>query len=121
VARASLALGRCLERATVAEADIGPEGPAATIAGPKPHAQTRTKGSTGRKGFSERGPWRDWLVIAVPAVTSFVVGGYEIGGPSLWRGGADTQDAIGRAVGQNFALLVHTDAGPRGYDVPMHV
>jgi mannosyltransferase len=100
----------------VAETDIGPEGPAATIAGPTP----RATGSTGPKRPTSLGWWGDWLVIAVPAVTSFVVGGYEIGGPSLWRDEAYTKDVIGRPLGQIFALLGHMDAVHGGYYVLMH-
>jgi len=65
--------------------------------------------------------WADWLVIAVPAVTAFVVGGYEIGGPSLWRDEAYTRDAITRPVGRIFALLAHTDAVHGAYYLLMHV
>jgi mannosyltransferase len=65
--------------------------------------------------------WADWLVIAVPAVTAFVVGGYEIGGPSLWRDEAYTRDAITRPVGKIFALLDHTDAVHGAYYLLMHV
>ena len=65
--------------------------------------------------------WADWLVIAVPAVTAFVVGGYEIGGPSLWRDEAYTRDAITRPVGKIFALLAHTDAVHGAYYLLMHV
>jgi mannosyltransferase len=64
--------------------------------------------------------WADWLVIAVPAVTALVVGGYEIGGPSLWRDEAYTRDAITRPVGKIFALLAHTDAVHGAYYLLMH-
>jgi len=60
-------------------------------------------------------------VIGVPAVTSFVVGGYEIGGPSLWRDEAYTKDAISRPVGQIFTMLGHMDAVHGAYYVLMHV
>jgi mannosyltransferase len=62
-----------------------------------------------------------WLVIAIPSVTSFVVGGYEIGGPSLWRDEAYTKDAITRPVGQIFTLLGHQDAVHGAYYLLMHV
>jgi mannosyltransferase len=62
-----------------------------------------------------------WLVIGVPAVTSFVVGGYEIGGPSLWRDEAYTKDAIARPVSQIFTLLGHMDAVHGAYYLLMHV
>ncbi|MDQ2813141.1 MAG: glycosyltransferase family 39 protein [Actinomycetota bacterium] len=67
--------------------------------------------------------WRrpGWLVVVVPAAVSFVVGGYQIGGPSLWRDEAYTKDAIGRSVSQIFALLGHQDAVHGGYYLLMHV
>jgi mannosyltransferase len=92
---------------------------------------------TAERGLARRGPakpgqavpnepkglprWADWLVIAVPAATAFVVGGYEIGGPSLWRDEAYTRDAITRPVGKIFALLAHTDAVHGAYYLLMHV
>jgi mannosyltransferase len=63
----------------------------------------------------------DWLVVAVPAAISLVVGGYEIGGPSLWRDEAYTRDAISRPVSQIFTLLGHTDAVHGAYYLFMHV
>jgi mannosyltransferase len=62
-----------------------------------------------------------WLVIGVPAVTSFLVGGYEIGGPSLWRDEAYTKDAITRPVGQIVTMLGHMDAVHGAYYLLMHV
>jgi mannosyltransferase len=92
---------------------------------------------TAERGLAQRGPtepeqavpketrglarWADWLVIVVPAVTAFVVGGYEIGGPSLWRDEAYTRDAITRPVGKIFALLAHTDAVHGAYYLLVHV
>ena len=77
----------------------------------------------GRHPVPSRGArrWIDWLVIAVPAATAFVVGGYEIGGPSLWRDEAYTKDAITRSVSQIFALLGHQDAVHGAYYILMHV
>ena len=76
-----------------------------------------------RRSAPSRGArrWIDWLVIAVPAATAFVVGGYEIGGPSLWRDEAYTKDAITRSVSQIFALLGHQDAVHGAYYILMHV
>src|SRR5580698_6028034 len=73
------------------------------------------------QGSRGRGRLTGWLVIGVPAVTSFVVGGYEIGGPSLWRDEAYTKDAIARPVGQIFTLLGHMDAVHGAYYLLMHV
>jgi len=73
------------------------------------------------EGSKGRGRLTGGLVIGVPAVTSFVVGGYEIGGPSLWRDEAYTKDAIARPVGQIFTLLGHMDAVHGAYYVFLHV
>ncbi len=75
----------------------------------------RSKSSRGRARLT------GGLVIAVPAATSFVLGGYEIGGPSLWRDEAYTKDAINRPVGQIFTLLGHMDAVHGAYYLLMHV
>src|SRR5580693_3297903 len=83
----------------------------AAAAGPTAGPAQRSKG---------RGRLTGWLVVAVPAVTSFVVGGYEIGGPSFWRDEAYTKDAIARPVGQIFTLLGHTDAVHGAYYLLMH-
>jgi len=98
------------------ESDAREAGAAGSVAGPAvgPAAAPadRSKG---------RGRLTGWLVIAVPAVTSFVVGGYEIGGPSLWRDEAYTKDAITRPVGQIFTMLGHMDAVHGAYYLLMHV
>ncbi len=49
------------------------------------------------------------------------MGGYELGGPSLWRDEAYTKDAISRPVSQIFALLGHQDAVHGAYYLLMHV
>jgi len=65
--------------------------------------------------------WPGWLVVVVPAAVSLVAGGYQLGGPSLWRDEAYTKDAIGRPVSQIFALLGNQDAVHGGYYLLMHV
>jgi mannosyltransferase len=50
-----------------------------------------------------------------------VVGGYQIGAPSLWRDEAYTKDAIARPFTQIFALLGHQDAVHGAYYLLMHV
>jgi mannosyltransferase len=104
----------------VADTDIGSPDPATTLAaepgdvaaGP---AADRTPGA---------GIWRrrrGWLIVAGPAAVSFVLGGYQIGGPSLWRDEAYTKDAIARPFGQIFVLLGHQDAVHGAYYLLMHV
>ena len=107
------------EGTAVAETDIGPEDPAATIAPAAP--LDPAAGSAGPREHETRPQRGGWLVIAVPAATSAVVGGYELGGPSLWRDEAYTKDAIGRSVSQIFALLGHQDAVHGAYYLVMHV
>ncbi len=102
----------------MAETDIGAEDTAATAAPPGPAALPGLAASRGQEARPRRG---SWLVIAVPAATSAVVGGYELGGPSLWRDEAYTKDAISRPVSQIFALLRHQDAVHGAYYLLMHV
>jgi mannosyltransferase len=78
-------------------------------------------GSSARSGSPARRRWIGRLIIAVPAATACVVGGYQIGAPSLWRDEAYTKDAITRPVGQMFALLGHEDAVHGAYYLLMHV
>src|ERR1700729_1536158 len=118
----------------MSETDIGPEDANTAVAAPDPHAPAPWRTERGKTGDARdtaasagesRGRRRPrpvgWLVIAVPMVTAFAVGGYEIGGPSLWRDEGYTKDAIGRPVSQIFALLGHQDAVHGGYYVLMHV
>jgi len=104
----------------VAQTDIKPEDPAATV------ARRRADTAPGPAGTPPRrpGPSRrrgGWLIIAVPAVTSLAVGGYGIAGPSLWRDEAYTKDAITRPIGQIFALLGRHDAVHGAYYLVMHL
>ena len=107
----------------MSETGIGPEDQSATIAAAEPHAPASgsAAGRAPSAGPKGRVRWADWLVIAVPALTAFLVGGYQIGGPSLWRDEAYTKDAIGRSVSQIFAMLGHMDAVHGAYYLLMHV
>jgi mannosyltransferase len=107
----------------VAETDIGSPDPAAAFAAPQPEdvAPGPAAGRAPDADAGNRRRWGGWLVIAVPAVTSLVVGGYEIGTPSLWRDEAYTKDAIARPLSQIFALLGHQDAVHGAYYLLMHV
>jgi mannosyltransferase len=109
----------------LSDTDIEPEDPAATIAATAPRGPTTRPAAQSAAPSSAPSParrrWSDWLVIAVPAATASVVGGYEIGGPSLWRDEAYTKDAITRPVSQIFALLGHQDGVHGAYYVLMHV
>jgi mannosyltransferase len=104
----------------VAETDIGSPDPATTFAAePRDVAAGPPAGQVPGAGIWRRR--RGWLVVAVPAAVSFVLGGYQIGGPSLWRDEAYTKDAIARPFGQIFVLLGHQDAVHGAYYLLMHV
>jgi mannosyltransferase len=104
----------------VAETDIGSPDPATTFAAePRDVAAGPPAGQVPGAGIWRRR--RGWLVVAVPAAVSFVLGGYQIGGPSFWRDEAYTKDAIARPFGQIFVLLGHQDAVHGAYYLLMHV
>ena len=104
----------------MAETDIGSPNPATTFAGePRDVAAGSAAGRVPGAGIWRRR--RGWLIVAVPAAVSFVLGGYQIGGPSLWRDEAYTRDAIARPFGQIFVLLGHQDAVHGAYYLLMHV
>jgi uncharacterized membrane protein len=63
----------------------------------------------------------DWLVVVIPAVAELAVGGYRLGGASLWRDEAYTLDAAQRSYGQILALLGNQDAVHGPYYLVMHV
>ncbi|HEY7016326.1 MAG TPA: glycosyltransferase family 39 protein, partial [Streptosporangiaceae bacterium] len=62
-----------------------------------------------------------WLVVVIPALAALAVGGYRLGGPSLWRDEAYTLGTAHRSFGQIFDLLLHVDAVHGPYYLGMHV
>ncbi len=75
-------------------------------------------------GPAVRGPVRSvllswWPVIAC-GLAEFVIGGYRIAGPSLWRDEAATISGSQRPVGAIFALMLHQDAVHGPYYLLMH-
>jgi mannosyltransferase len=61
-----------------------------------------------------------WLVAGIPVVAALVVGGYRLGGASLWRDEAYTLEVAQRSTGQIFNLLLHVDAVHGPYYLGMH-
>jgi mannosyltransferase len=104
----------------VADTDIGSPDPATTFAA-EPGDAAAVPAADRAPGAEIRRRRGGWLVIAVPAAISLVVGGYQIGGSSLWRDEAYTKDAIARPFTQIFALLGHQDAVHGAYYLFMHV
>jgi mannosyltransferase len=108
----------------VADTEIGSPDPATTFTASQPQDMAAAPAAPAAEPERRAGIWRrwsGWLVIAVPAATSLVVGGYEIGAPSLWRDEAYTKDAIARPFGEIFPLLGHQDAVHGAYYLLMHV
>ena len=102
------------------DTDIGSPDPATTFAAePGDVASGPAAGLTPAAGIWRRR--RGWLIVAIPAAVTLVLGGYQIGGPSLWRDEAYTKDAIARPFGQIFVLLGHQDAVHGAYYLLMHV
>jgi mannosyltransferase len=103
----------------VADTDIGSPEPPTTFTEPADVTAGPAAGRVPGAGIWRRR--RGWLIVAVPAAVSLVLGGYQIGGPSLWRDEAYTRDAIARPFGQIFVLLGHQDAVHGAYYLLMHV
>jgi mannosyltransferase len=104
----------------VADTEIGSPDPATTFAAEPGDAAVRPAADR-TPGAGARRSRGGWLTIAVPAAVALVVGGYQIGAPSLWRDEAYTKDAIARPFTQIFALLGHQDAVHGAYYLLMHV
>ena len=101
------------------DTDIGSPDPATTLAAEPGDVAVGSAARVPGAGIWRRR--RVWLIVAVPAAVSFVLGGYQIGGASLWRDEAYTKDAIARPFGQIFVLLGHQDAVHGAYYLLMHV
>jgi mannosyltransferase len=63
---------------------------------------------------------QEWLVVAVPAVAELIVGGYRLGGPSLWRDEAATISGSQRPAGAILAMMANEDAVHGPYYLLMH-
>lgn len=61
-----------------------------------------------------------WLVPVIPAAAELVIGGYKLGGPSLWRDEGYTINSSQRSVSQILALTWHQDAVHGLYYLLMH-
>jgi mannosyltransferase len=92
-----------------------------SLAEPASHKATEPAG--GPAGQRRDTGWQlpGWLVIALPAAAALVVGGYRLGGPSLWRDEAYTLEVARRSSGQIFRLLLHVDAVHGPYYLGVHV
>jgi mannosyltransferase len=61
-----------------------------------------------------------WLVFVIPMLAELVIGGYKLGGPSLWRDEGYTINSSQRSVSQILALTWHQDAVHGLYYLLMH-
>jgi mannosyltransferase len=96
-----------------------PAPPSPAPPSPAPPSPAARPALGGQPGVQDRAI--GWLVVAVPAITGLIVGGYRIGYPSLWRDETDTKVVVTRSLGQIFALLHHTDAVHGAYYLIVHV
>jgi mannosyltransferase len=62
-----------------------------------------------------------WVLLAVPALAELLIGGYQLGRPSLWRDEAYTIDAASRPAGAIIRMLRNVDAVHGLYYLMMHV
>jgi len=88
---------------------------AALSAGP---AQPGSGGAGDRRAGT--GSARNWVVAVIPALAEAVVGGYRIGGASLWRDEAATISGSQRPLTAILAMLPNQDAVHGPYYVLMH-
>lgn len=84
--------------------------PAATAGGP---AGPATANSPGRRAGL-------WLALLVPAIAELAVGGYQLGGASLWRDEGYTLEVAGRPVGAILSMMGQQDAVHGFYYLFMH-
>ncbi len=61
-----------------------------------------------------------WAAVAGPAAAELAIGGYRIGGPSLWRDEAATISGAQRPAGAILALARHQDAVHAVYYLLLH-
>ncbi len=91
------------------------------LAEPASHRAAEPTGSGAERRRPQSRPLPGWLVIGLPIAAALVVGGYRLGGPSLWRDEAYTLEVARRSFGQIFSLLLHVDAVHGPYYLGMHV
>lgn len=61
-----------------------------------------------------------WAVGVIPALAELVIGGYKLGGPSLWRDEGYTINSSQRSISQILTLTWHQDAVHGLYYLVMH-
>lgn len=87
-------------------------GPAATATASGTAGAATPSTSHRRGGF--------WLAAAVPFITELAVGGYQIGGASLWRDEGYTLEISRRPVGAILSMMGRQDAVHGFYYLMMH-
>ena len=81
-------------------------------------ARPRATGDSPARDRADRIP--TWLVGVIPALAELVIGGYKLGGPSLWRDEGYTINSSQRSISQILALTWHQDAVHGLYYLLMH-
>lgn len=62
-----------------------------------------------------------WLALAVPFIAELLVGGYQLGGASLWRDEGYTLEVASRPIGAILSMVPDQDAVHGFYYVIMHL
>ena len=87
-------------------------------------AKSRDQGVAGESATAVPGSQSrsrlDWLVVAIPVLAELTVGGYRIGGPSLWRDEAATISGSQRSFGEILTMMGNEDAVHGPYYLLMH-
>ena len=92
-----------------------------SLAEPASHKAAESASADGRRPHEAGWRLAGWLVVGVPIAAALLVGGYRLGGPSLWRDEAYTFEVARRSFGQIFSLLLHVDAVHGPYYLGMHI
>jgi mannosyltransferase len=87
----------------------------------RPAALARASGTAGPATATASGRRGGiWLALLVPAIAELAVGGYQLGGASLWRDEGYTLEVAGRPVGAILSMMGKQDAVHGFYYLLMH-
>ncbi len=93
-------------------------------AGPtaSPAASPATASGTAGPATAERPASRrwSWLALVIPFLAELAVGGYQLGGASLWRDEGYTLEVASRPIGAILSMVPNEDAVHGFYYVIMH-
>ncbi len=104
--------------APVGPAPVGPAPASAAPALPDPAGAAPASPAVARRAPGGRA--LGWLVVVIPVLAELLVGGYRIGGPSLWRDEAATISGSQRPLPDLLTMIGNQDAVHGFYYLVMH-